>query len=116
MDDCTRDWSFKPDTFDFIHMRYLFGSIPDWNALFTEAYKACKPGGWVESCETSAQVHSDHVEIPEESAVAQWGKFWIEGGRKLGRTCEVVDDDLQVKGMEAAGFVDIQVRNFKVSL
>ena len=114
IEDCTRTWTFAPDSAHFIHMRWPLGSIPDWVPLFAEAHKACRPGGWVESVETSAQVHSDHIEIPKDSAMAQWGEFWIEGGKQLGRTAKVVDDDLQRKGMEAAGFVDIQEKAFKV--
>lgn len=97
-------------------MRWLFGSIADWDALYAEAFKTLKPGGWVESPESSLQVESDHVEIPDNSALGQWGKFFIEGGERMGRTCKVVDEDLQRKGMEAAGFVDIQVHEFKVGL
>ena len=96
-------------------MRWLFGSIPDWDALFVDAYRTLKPGGWVESGETSLRVQSDHVEIPDNSAVAQWGKFFIEGGEKVGRSCMVVEEDLQSKGMEKAGFVDIKVHELKVS-
>lgn len=96
-------------------MRWLIGSVTDWNALFAEAYRTCKPGGWVESFEPGAVVGSDHTDIPENSAIAQWGKIFIEGGLKLGRSFTVVEDDLQRKGMEAAGFVDIQEFQFKAS-
>ena len=95
-------------------MRWLLGSITDWNALFAEAYITCKPGGWVESLEASCTPESDHTEIPEDAALGQWGRFFTEGGRKLGRTFLVLEDDLQRKGMEAAGFVDIQEFYFKV--
>lgn len=96
-------------------MRWLFGSIADWDALYVEAYRTLRPGGWLESAESSVQVRSDHVEIPDNSATAQWSKFFIEGGREMGRTCQVVDMNLQKKGMEKAGFVDIQVHEIKVN-
>ena len=99
---------------DYIHLRWLIGSIPDWDALFAEAYKACKPGGWVESLEGSCFVESDDCDLPDTSALGQWSKFFVEGGKQLGRTFLVVEEDLQRKGMEAAGFVDIQERIFKV--
>lgn len=88
--------------------------MPDWNALFEEAYKATKPGGWIQSHEPSCIYKSDHATITEDSALGQWGKFYIEGGKKMGNTCLIVEDDLQKKGMEAAGFVDIQEFNYKV--
>ena len=96
-------------------MRWLLGSIPDWTALFKEAYNTCRPGGWVESLEPSAIVESDHCDIPEESALGQWGMFFVEGGKMIGRSFTVVQDELQRKGMEEAGFVDIKEYDFKVS-
>lgn len=29
IDDCQLDWTFEPESFDFIHIRYLQGSIED---------------------------------------------------------------------------------------
>lgn len=57
---------------------------------------------------------SDHTPIAEDSALGQWGKFFTEGGKKMGQTFTVLEDELQRKAMEAAGFVDIQEFNFKV--
>ncbi|CAJ0552277.1 Ff.00g062560.m01.CDS01 [Fusarium sp. VM40] len=54
IEDCTQEWTFAPNSADHIHIRWLIGSIPDWNQLFREAYKTCKPGGWVESFEPSS--------------------------------------------------------------
>ncbi|RGP71905.1 hypothetical protein FSPOR_3020 [Fusarium sporotrichioides] len=113
IDDCTQPWTFAPNTFDFVHMRYLYGSIGDWGALFQEAYRACKPGGWVESFEASPCLESDDGSVQEGSAISEWGKFFIEGGKKLGRTFTIIDDDLQKKGMEEAGFIDIGTWDFK---
>ncbi|KAM0549227.1 hypothetical protein ACHAPJ_009537 [Fusarium lateritium] len=45
--------------------------------------------------------------------MGQWGKFFIEGGKKLGSTFTVVEDGIQRKEMEKAGFVDIQEFDFK---
>ena len=115
IEDCTQFWTFPPDSIDYVHMRWLTGSIPDWYALFAEAYRTCSPGGWVESHEPSSCLQSDHVPVPGESALGQWGKFFFEGGRKTGRSFTVVEEDLQRKAMEAAGFVDIQEYSFKVS-
>lgn len=115
IEDCTREWTFVPNSVDYIHMRWLIGSISNWNALFAEAYRTCKPGGWVETFEPGAKVESDHVDIPDNSALSQWSKVFIQGGMKLGRGFTVLEDDLQRKGMEAAGFVDIQEFQFKVS-
>lgn len=115
IEDCTRPWTFPLAFFDFIHMRYLVGSIADWNELFKEAYAATRPGGWVESTEGSPHMVADDGSVAEDSAISQWGKFFEEGGRKMGRSFMVVDEGTQRAAMEQAGFVDIEERDIKVS-
>ncbi|KAJ4328775.1 hypothetical protein N0V84_000780 [Fusarium piperis] len=48
--------------------------------------------------------------------MSQWGKLFVQAGLKIGRSFTLVDDEEQRKGMEAAGFVDIQEFNIKVPL
>ena len=115
IDDCTQDWTFKENSTDFVHVRWLVGSIPDWTALFKQAYRCLKPGAYLESHEASARVLSDDGSVHDDSALGQWGEIFIEGGRKIGRPFTVVEDDLQKKAMEAAGFIDVKVTTFKVN-
>lgn len=96
-------------------MRYLIGSIPDWNYLFEQAFRCTKPGGYVESFEGEPRYKSDDGTVTEDSALAQWGKLFIEGAKILGRSVTIVDDGTQKAAMEHAGFVDIQERVVKVS-
>lgn len=114
IEDCTQEWTFRNEDFDYVHMRWLLGSIQDWDALLQQAYRVLKPGGWVESLETSAIVRSDDGTVTETSALGQWGKFFLNGGKKIGRSFTVIEDETQRKSIEAAGFVDIQEFNFKV--
>ncbi|RBR21967.1 uncharacterized protein FIESC28_04680 [Fusarium coffeatum] len=113
IDDCTQEWTIAPNSLDYVHMRWLVGSIADWTGLFKEAYKSLKPGGWVESYEPSSTVESDDNSVLPGSAMSQWQKFFVEGGRKMGRPFTVFKDRLQRKAMEEAGFVDIEERDFK---
>ncbi|KAJ4319078.1 hypothetical protein N0V84_006531 [Fusarium piperis] len=94
-------------------MRWLVGSISDWTALFKQAYRSLKPGGYIESYEPSSCIESDDGTAREDSALNQWGKFFVEGGRKLGRPFTIFEDGTQVKAMKEAGFVDIEERDFK---
>ncbi|KAK1991146.1 methyltransferase domain-containing protein [Colletotrichum falcatum] len=116
IDDCTREWTFEPGSFDYVHIRFLVGSIADWPALFKEAYRALKPGGYLESFEVSPMILSDDGTVPETSALGQWGKFFEEGGRKMGRSFRVLDEELQRTSMEAAGFENIAEWNNKAPL
>lgn len=116
IEDCNQEWTFPPDSFDYIHMRWLVGSVTDWTALFREAYKCCKPGGYLESFEGSAEMESDDGTIKKNSAMGQWSEFFVEGGRKLGQSFLVVPEDVQRKAMEKVGFVDVEVQEIKVSV
>lgn len=116
IEDCTQEWTFRQDTYDFVHMRILIGSISDWSALFNEAYKTLKPGGWVESLETSPHVLSDDGSVGEGSAMSQWGNIYVDAGKKIGRSFTILDDDIQRKCMEEAGFVDIRTIDGKAPI
>ncbi|KAJ4180851.1 hypothetical protein NW755_011383 [Fusarium falciforme] len=116
IDDCTQEWTFAPNSLDYIHMRWLVGSIVDWPQLFKEAYKCLKPGGYIESHEALSRMDCDDGSIHEKSAMHQWGKFFVEGGKKIGRSFTIVEDEIQRKAMEEAGFVNIEERNFKVPI
>ncbi|KAM5357563.1 hypothetical protein ACJZ2D_016134 [Fusarium nematophilum] len=116
IEDCSREWTFKPDSVDYIHIRYLHGSIKDWPSIFTEAFKACAPNGWVESMEASAMMVSDDDTVADDSAMHEWGRLFQEGGKKMGQSFEVVEDGIQKKYMEEAGFVDIHVENRRVPI
>ncbi|KAF4457102.1 hypothetical protein F53441_890 [Fusarium austroafricanum] len=113
IEDCTREWTFKSDYADYLHARWLMGSIKDWNHFFTEAYRVCKPGGWVESHEASCNVTSDDDTVPLDSAMGHWGKFFSEGGKKMNVSFSVVEDGTQRKAMEEAGFINIQEFDFR---
>lgn len=114
MDDCTQDWTFEENSYDFVHIRWLFGSIADWTALFKQAYKTLKPGGYIETQEPSIRFESDDGTVNEKTAMGQFGKIFVEGGKKMGRTMTVLEDGIQRKALEEAGFEAIEEANFKV--
>lgn len=61
-----------------------------------------------------SRVESDDGTVTEDSAMGQWGKFFDEGGKKIGMSFTVVEDGIQRKAMEEAGFTDIAEHTFKV--
>ena len=116
LDDANEYWTWPDNTFDYIHMRAMFGSIVDWKALYQEAFRCCKPGGYFEDYENSIKIDSDDGSVFPGSPFDQWTKVFWEGGSKFGRTFRVVEDDIQKKYMEEAGFVDVTVWEFKVQI
>ncbi|KAJ3540660.1 hypothetical protein NM208_g4960 [Fusarium decemcellulare] len=113
IEDCNDSWTFRADEVDFVHMRFMLGSITDWTATFKEAFEVCKPGGWVESYEVSSTMESDDDSIPAGSAMQRWGEVFEEGGRRAGRSFAIIQEDVQRKSMEEAGFVNIHVEDLK---
>ncbi|KAK1987641.1 methyltransferase [Colletotrichum cereale] len=52
VEDATDDWARDRDSLDFVHVRNLVGGgVPDWRALFQQAYEHLKPGGQIEFSE-----------------------------------------------------------------
>ncbi|KAI1501962.1 S-adenosyl-L-methionine-dependent methyltransferase [Biscogniauxia marginata] len=116
MDDCTQEWTFAPSSFDFIHIRYLFGSIVDWEALYAEAFRACTAGGYLEAVEAATRVDSDDGSVAPGMALHDFGPLFHEAGRKIGRSTSVVEDGVVARAVRAAGFVDVVERSYKVPL
>jgi ubiquinone/menaquinone biosynthesis C-methylase UbiE len=116
IEDCTQDWTFTENSFDYVYMRYLVGCIPDWTEQFKQAFKVLKPGGYLESFEASPRIESDDGTVAPGSPLNRWGDIFLKAGEKSGRSFTVIEEGLQRKSMEEAGFVDLQEWNFKVSL
>lgn len=114
IDDCLMDWTWNENHFDFIHMRMMYGSIPDWTELDRKALKHLKPGGWFEHVEIGCQAESDHVEFPEGHPFNTWASLFYEAGEKMGRPWTICIPGNMSKHMEAAGFVDIREVKFKL--
>lgn len=63
IDDATMDWTFEPESFDFIHIRYLQGTIDDWDKFYGQVYKCLKPGGWFQHIEPDLQMYSQNPDV-----------------------------------------------------
>lgn len=116
IDDYTQEWTFKDNSLDFVHLRWLVGTISDWGELFRQAYRVLKPGGWIETFECNGFYESDDGTLTDKTALDKWGYFFREGALKLGSTASfsVVKDSLQVKGLEEARFSRITENHIKV--
>ncbi|KAK3391895.1 S-adenosyl-L-methionine-dependent methyltransferase [Sordaria brevicollis] len=116
IDDASKPWTYAPNSFDLVHIRFLVGAIEDWDALYREAYKACKPGGWIEHYDHSPVVTSDDGSVKPGSALDTYGKLLAKAARKIGRDATLADNDTMEEGMKAAGFVNVQTKRMKMPL
>ncbi|KAI2463452.1 S-adenosyl-L-methionine-dependent methyltransferase [Annulohypoxylon bovei var. microspora] len=107
IDDCLLEWTWPENHFDFVHIRALYGSIPDWGELYGKAFKHLRPGGWLQDLEMDVRVQTDHVAIPDDHIFEEWGRAFIDSGVKNGRTFGISHGHMMRDTMIAAGFVDV---------
>lgn len=118
IDDYTQEWTFEDNSFDYVHLRWLVGTIEDWAELFRQAYRVLKPGGFIETFECNGFYQSDDGTMTDDTHLSRWGYFFREGALAIGSKASfsVVQDGLQVKGLEEAGFTRITENHIKVVL
>lgn len=114
IDDATKEWTFKENFFDFVHIMFLNGCCTNWTDIYKEAYRCCKPGGWIEHYDVSPLVLSDDGTVLEGSAMDQYGKVFREAGKRVGIDICTADNGTMENGMKEAGFVNVQVKDIKV--
>lgn len=115
MEDAEQEWTFSLNSFDYIHMRTLNGSIQDWNKLFQQSFDTLRPGGWIETYESECVFGSDNCELPDDSPLKLWSEYFHEAGKRMSRTFHVLSENVQVEGIRAAGFRNIKVVPLRVS-
>jgi hypothetical protein len=111
LDDFNSPWPFPENHFDFIHIRELFGCVPDWDEFFAQAFTHTKPGGYIEIMEHSVVPVSDDGTAPDHCFLALWGKTAIETGEMIGKSFAIWKESKE--RMERAGFVDIVEVRYK---
>lgn len=116
IDDAQQDWTFKPDYFDFIHIRHLYGGIDNWGKLYQQAFAHLKPGGWFESVEVDIETRSENPNVTNDPdhIFKKWCQLFWEAGDKVGRTFRIARDGQMEKYMAEAGFVDVVHKQWKV--
>ncbi|KAK7417673.1 hypothetical protein QQZ08_011559 [Neonectria magnoliae] len=116
LDDAQLVWTYPDNHFDFIHVRLMMGAIQDWDALYRQAYRCLKPGGWFEHMEYDPRVVSDDDSVGPESPWNQWGDIFLTAGKKLGRTFSVIIDSQNKRWIRDAGFENVDEMRLKLPL
>ncbi|GME53029.1 Methyltransferase type 11 [Neofusicoccum parvum] len=83
VDDMEDDWTYTHQ-FDFIHTRYLQGSIKNWPKLVENCFRSLKPGGWIELQDYVMQIYSHDGSVKPDSALIKWPAEILKGMEKLG--------------------------------
>ncbi|PVH84833.1 SAM dependent methyltransferase [Cadophora sp. DSE1049] len=112
IDDAQLEWTFADNDFDYIHIRCLMGSIDNWPLLYQRAFKATKPGGYIEHLDMDIQFTSDDGTVKEGDIMYEWSKVFIGAGEMMGRTFTIARNSKQL--LEEAGFVDVVEKTYKI--
>ncbi|KAH7467773.1 hypothetical protein FOMA001_g15637 [Fusarium oxysporum f. sp. matthiolae] len=117
IDDAQLEWTFEPESFDFIHIRYLQGTIGDWDRLYGQMYKALKPGGWFQHIEPDLQMLSQNPEIKvdDEHIFTRWAKVFTQVGETIGCTFDFSNGKLSTLAKDA-GFVSVTPQTHKIPI
>ena len=104
IDDAEAEWVYS-QKFDFIHCRYMIGSIRDWPRLVQQAYTFTKPGGWVEFTDYDTVFYtSTNGNWQPGEPIDVWSKNLAEGMNKFGMDA---NPGPRLKAwIDAAGFVN----------
>ncbi|OAG37876.1 hypothetical protein AYO21_07982 [Fonsecaea monophora] len=105
IDDVQDQWTYSKQA-DFIHCRYMVGSIADWPKLMRQCYDNLNPGGWVEFQDFDINYYSQDGSLTEEHAVRRWLALCHQAAGKIGRTLRVGKHLEQ--WVNDSGFVNVQ--------
>ncbi|KIW00297.1 uncharacterized protein PV09_08187 [Verruconis gallopava] len=105
VDDIESDWVYSAN-FDYIHGRYLTGSIKNWPRLLEQAYRFVKPGGWVEMQDFDMIFYTNGGEFKEGCPADVWGKSVANGIQSLG--LEPHPGHQLEDWMKKAGFINVK--------
>ena len=115
MADADEGWTFS-ERFDLIHTRVMVDhSLKDWPHFFQEAFKALRPGGWVECQEFDYHCQTDDNTMPADSFLKLWEDEWTRGIEKAGLSGACRPERVEQQ-MRDAGFINITRRSFKLPI
>ena len=100
------------EPFDFIFARNVAGSVRDFPALFKQAKKNLKNGGWVEFTDFIPWPFCDDDTIARAPNNIQWNLDLIEASQKFGKNLNAAPNYAQ--WMRDAGFKNVREEVFKV--
>ncbi|PQE05964.1 hypothetical protein CJF30_00004917 [Rutstroemia sp. NJR-2017a BBW] len=105
VDDFNIPWEIT-SSYDLIHSRELLGSVLSWPTFFSEAFKALRPGGWMDCTEPDVNCFSEIMEPRDDDPQIVWVRLFREVSEKSGMTFEPAKE--LKRWMEEAGFVNVR--------
>ncbi|EGC41502.1 conserved hypothetical protein [Histoplasma capsulatum var. duboisii H88] len=105
IDDVEDEWGYENDPFDFIHARYLTGTLKNMPRLLEQSFACLKPGGWAEFQDWDAMVQSAD-DSTKGTSIEQYFLNTLPAFESAGYSTR--PGRYLEKWMKDAGFVNIQ--------
>ena len=112
--DDIEDWNYENDPFDFVHARYLAGSIRDWPKLVSQAFACIKPGGWVELQDWDSMIQSLDGSLTPDHQLWRWHEMTVGAIAELGMTAR--PGPMLETWVKDAGFINVVVEKLAIPL
>lgn len=104
IDDVESPWPPR-EAFDFIHSRYMLGSIQDWPKLLRQSYENLAPGGWIELQDFNTLAYSEDGSAQDDNKIIEFCRVFNAACDKIGRHGS---PGQYLKGwIEEAGFINV---------
>ncbi|KAH8689643.1 S-adenosyl-L-methionine-dependent methyltransferase [Talaromyces proteolyticus] len=113
IDDIELDWN-ESQPYDYIHCRYMAGSIKDWPRLIRQCYENLKPGGWLELQESANTLYSEDNSLKPDNAMVTMMNGLMEACEKIGRTMDPAPS--MKEWVQDAGFEKVKQEIFKLPI
>ncbi|KAL4989597.1 S-adenosyl-L-methionine-dependent methyltransferase [Aspergillus falconensis] len=113
VDDVESEWPPRRP-FDFIHSRYMCGSIEDWPRLAQQAYSQLKPGGWIEFQEFHLVNYSEDGSLKDGNNVNRFYELLREALDKINRPVTIGKELKRI--VDQTGFVNVHHKVFQLPL
>jgi len=113
IDDIEEEWNFR-EPFDFIHSRYMAGSIHNWDKYIKQCFDNLKPGAWAEFKDWDARPYTPEgsLELPDNT-IKKWHAIAIDACEYKVGASPNPGIFLKQKFAEA-GFINIAEKVFEV--
>ncbi|KAI0168325.1 S-adenosyl-L-methionine-dependent methyltransferase [Pestalotiopsis sp. NC0098] len=108
IDNAELEWLRPPNFYDLIHFRNMDGAFRDWPFVYEQAFKVCKPGGWIEVMDWDLWNSENYLaHVPPESGVHRCARDWKAAAMESGYLIE--NAHLKSHLLTDAGFEDVKV-------
>ncbi|KAI9855987.1 MAG: hypothetical protein M1813_009312 [Trichoglossum hirsutum] len=105
VDDAESTWVRDPDSFDFVHVRFMWAGIRDYPKLVRQAMKALKPGGYIELMDHDLYPICIDDTMKPDNPLLSFCDHMVAAGKEMGLNFLVPRDFKNI--LRDAGYEDV---------